>query len=293
MICLDEKKYFHAFNLIGGIGPVGFKKLLSHFKTLKDAWQSSSDELVRAGLKPSIAGEISKKKRHINPDWELEKVIRQNIGLITISDSDYPKLLKEIYAPPALLYLRGKILPQDELSLGIVGPRKISSYGKQITPLIAAEVCRKGLTIVSGLAKGVDTIAHQTALKNSQRTIAVLGSGIDSKSIYPRSNLRLAEEIIQNGAVISEYPPGAKPLAQNFPQRNRIVSGLCLGVIVIEAGEKSGALITAKNALEQNREVFAVPGSILSSDSIGTNNLIKLGAKLVSQSKDIFEELNL
>jgi len=293
MICLDEKKYFHAFNLVGGIGPIGFKKLLSHFKSLKDAWQSSSAEFARAGLKPSVVREISKRKRQIDPDRELEKVIKQNIGLVTIKDDDYPKLLKEIYAPPAVLYIRGKILPQDKLSLGIVGPRKISSYGKQITPLIAADICRMGLTIVSGLAQGVDTIAHQTALENGKRTIAVLGSGIDSRNIYPRSNLHLAERIIQNGAVISEYPPGTKPLAQNFPQRNRIVSGLCLGIVVIEAGEKSGALITAKNALEQNREVFAVPGSILSPDSIGTNNLIKLGAKLINQTKDIFEELNL
>ena len=202
-------------------------------------------------------------------------------------------MLKQIYAPPAILYLRGRFDSKDNLSLGVVGPRKVSFYGKQITPSLVADICRGGLTIVSGLARGVDTLAHQTALENEARTIAVLGSGIDAKSVYPRSNTRLAEKIAQNGAVVSEYPPGAKPLAQNFPQRNRIISGLCLGVIVIEAKEKSGALITASNALEQNREVFAVPGSILNPNSAGTNNLIKLGAKLVNSVKDIFEELRL
>jgi len=293
MTYLKEDKYFHAFNLTGGVGPVSFKKILNHFRSLKDAWRANTGEYARTGISQSIIDEIQKKRIKINPDRELEKISGQNIGIISIKNKEYPKLLKEIYAPPALLYIRGRFAPSDKLSLGVVGPRKVSLYGKQITPLLVADICQKGLTIVSGLAKGVDTLAHQTALENGSRTIAVLGSGIDSKSIYPRSNTRLAEKIIQAGAVISEYPPGAKPFAQNFPQRNRIISGLCLGVIVIEAREKSGALITAGNALEQNREVFAVPGSIISPNSTGTNNLIKLGAKLVSCAKDVFEELHL
>jgi len=159
--------------------------------------------------------------------------------------------------------------------------------------LITADLARAGLTIVSGLAKGIDALAHQAALEVKGRTIAVLGSGLDKKSIYPFTNRRLAEEISQNGAVISEFPIGTEPLAQHFPQRNRIISGLSLGILVIEAPEKSGALITAKDALEQNRDVFAIPGPILAKNSLGTNNLIKMGAKLVSQANDILEELNL
>jgi len=202
-------------------------------------------------------------------------------------------LLKEIYTPPALLYLRGKIEPRDEFSLGIVGTRKLSAYGQQATPFIAAELARAGLTIISGLAKGIDTLAHRAALSAGGRTIAVLGSGLNKTNIYPFSNRRLAEEISRKGAVISEFPLGTQPLAQHFPQRNRIISGLSLGILVIEAPERSGALITAKDALEQNRDVFAIPGPIFAQNSFGTNNLIKMGAKLVGQANDILEELNL
>jgi len=289
----QEQKYFNAFNLIGGIGSITFKKLLVYFKSLENAWSSNLTELSQAGLNRSVIEQIRKQRPRINPDLEMERLSKENIDLITINDKDYPKLLKEIYAPPALLYIRGQFKPEDEFSLGIVGPRKLSFYGKQVAPLIAANLSRAGLTIVSGLAKGVDTLAHQSTLETGGRTIAVLGSGLDKRSIYPFQNKHLAEKIAQNGAVISEYPLGSSPLAQNFPQRNRIISGLSLGVLVIEAGEKSGALITAKDALEQNREVFAIPGSILNQTSIGTNNLIKMGAKLVSNIDDILEELKI
>jgi DNA processing protein len=289
----EEVKYFNAFNLIDGIGPIAFKKLLAYFKSLKTAWSAEVSEFTQVGLGKSVIEQIRKKRPKINPDWEMGKLIKEGIDLITIQDKNYPKLLKEIYTPPALLYIRGKFKATDQFSLGIVGTRKLSLYGRQITPLITADLAQAGLTIVSGLAKGIDTLAHQTTLETNGRTIAVLGSGLDRKSIYPFINRRLAEKISQNGAVISEFPLGTKPLPQHFPQRNRIISGLSLGVLVIEAPEKSGALITAKDALEQNRDIFAIPGPIFNQNSLGPNNLIKMGAKLVSQANDVFEELNL
>lgn len=290
---VKSAKYFNAFNLIGGIGPIGFKKLISYFGSLDIAWKAGVSELKQAGLNQSIIEQINKQRPKINPDYEMEKLEKEKINLITIQDENYPKLLKEIYAPPAALYVRGCLSPKDELSLGIVGTRRLSSYGQQITPIITSELSKSGITIVSGLAKGIDTIAHKAAIENKGRTIAVLGSGVDKKSVYPAINKHLSEQIIQNGAVVSEFPINTEPLAQNFPQRNRIISGLCLGILVIEAPEKSGAMITAKDALEQNREVFAVPGHILSPNSLGPNNLIKMGAKLVNQASDILEELNI
>ncbi len=290
----QNAKYYNAFNLINGIGPIAFSQMRSYFPSLEYAWNTTNlNEFQQAGLRQSLIEQIKINRPKINPDWEMEKLNKAGIGLITIEDNNYPFLLKEIYRPPALLYIRGKFQKQDNTSIGIVGTRKCTFYGKQITPFITAELCSAKLTIVSGLAKGIDTLAHKTALENNKRTIAVLGSGIDQQSIYPRINQRLAEQITENGALISEFPPRTPPLSHHFPQRNRIISGLSLGIVVIEAPEKSGALITARDALEQNREVFAIPGHIYSSNSIGPNNLIKMGAKLVSQTKDILEELNL
>jgi len=289
----SESKYFNDFNLIGNIGPIAFKKLLNYFNSLNIAWESEINEFRKAGLNQFTVEQIRKQRPNINPDYEMERLEKEKIDLITIQDESYPKLLKEIYAPPAILYIRGSFKPSDKFSLGVVGTRKLSSYGQQITPKITSELSQSGLTIISGLAKGIDTIAHQAAIDNNGRTIAVLGSGIDSKSVYPAINKYLAEKITENGAVISEFPINTKPLAQNFPQRNRIVSGLSLGILVIEAPEKSGAMITARNALEQNRDVFAIPGDILSNNSMGPNNLIKMGAKLVTKTNDILEELNL
>ncbi|NQV00682.1 MAG: DNA-protecting protein DprA [Parcubacteria group bacterium] len=214
-----QTKYYNAFNLIGGIGPIGFKKLLTYFNSLEDAWSAEFNEFKQAGLTEFVIEQIRKKRHKINPDWEMEKLDKQGINLITVQDKDYPRLLKEIYNPPAALYIRGHFQSADKC-FGIVGTRKLSAYGNQITPLITADLAKSGLTIVSGLAKGIDTIAHETALKTNNRTIAVLGSGIDRTSIYPFENQGLAEKISQNGAVISEFPVGTQPLAQNFPQRN-------------------------------------------------------------------------
>lgn len=288
-----QAKYYNAFNLINGIGPVTFKKLLTHFESLENAWSANINEFTSLGLNRPTLEQIRTQRLKINPDWQMERLAKEKIDLITIEDKNYPKLLKEIYAPPALLYVKGKFEPNDESSLAIVGTRKLTDYGRQITSLITTDLVKAGLTIISGLAKGIDTIAHQTALKAKGRTIAVLGTGIDKQSIYPTVNRYLAEEITRSGALISEFPIGTQPLAQNFPQRNRIVSGLSLGVLIIEAPMKSGALITTRNALEQNRDVFAIPGHILSPNSLGPNSLIKMGAKLVSQADDILKELNL
>jgi len=288
-----QAKYFNAFNLIKGVGPISFKKILSHFNSLEEAWSANLNEFDQVGLNQSTLEQIKYQRPKINPDWEIERLIKEKIDLITINDKTYPELLKEIYVPPPLLYIRGSLKSSDRISFGVVGTRQLSAYGHRITPLITADLSRAGLTIISGLAKGIDTLAHKAALKANGRTIAVLGSGLDKKNIYPQVNQHLSEIISQRGALLSEFPIGTKPFAQNFPQRNRIVAGLSLGVLVIEASKESGALITARNALEQNRDVFAIPGSIFSRNSLGPNNLIKLGAKLVNQANDILDELNL
>jgi len=212
---------------------------------------------------------------------------------IRLQDKNYPAILKEIHNPPQELYIEGEIIPQDKVAVAVVGTRKYTQYGKQVALDIAGKLAKLGITIVSGLAKGIDTFAHQAALENNGRTIAVLGTGMDRESFYPASNFELSKKITKNGVVLSEYPIGTRGTQFTFPERNRIVSGLSLGVVVVEAPEQSGALITATLAIEQNREVFAIPGSIYEKNSQGTNQLIKIGAKLVSDVDDILEELNL
>ena len=217
----------------------------------------------------------------------------EEIKTISIEDKEYPKLLKEIKNPPEILYLRGEILPEENC-FAIVGTRRCSDYGKQVALEIAGDLAEAGLTIVSGLAPGIDTFCHQATIERNKRTIAVLGTGLDEKSIYPQSNLKLAEKILKTrGALISEYLPGTPGSKFTFPNRNRIISGLSLGVLVIEAKEKSGALITADWAKKQKRLVFAIPGPIHSSNSKGCHYLIKHGAKLVENANDILKELNL
>lgn len=290
----EQAKYFIAFNQFHEkIGPARIKKLLNYFGNLKDAWQTSESELINAGLEESSAKEVCAGRLTIDPEKELEKVINEGLDVITILDENYPALLKEIYDPPAIIYVKGQIKPEDEKALAIVGTRNPSPYGQQTASFLSGQLAQTGLTIISGLARGIDTLAHLTALQNNGRTIAVIGSGLDRNSIYPPSNKKLAEQIAEKGAVISEYPLGSFALKHHFPARNRVISGLALGTLIIEAPEKSGALLTARHALEQNREVFAVPGSIFSQNSLGPNNLIKMGAKLVAGPQDILEELNL
>ncbi len=288
----DDKKYYNAFNFIPQIGPVRFRKLISHFKSMEDAWNAGASEFYGAGIEENIIEKILASRKNIFVDQEFEKLEKENIKILTITDDQYPTLLKEIHSAPAVLYYKGEI-KKDDLSIAIVGSRKVSMYGQQVASQLANELSKAGLVIISGMAYGIDSIAHRECVKLKNRAIAVLGGGINVSSIYPSINRKMAEEIISNGAIISEYPIGTPPLKQHFPARNRILSGLSLGVLIIESAERSGTLITARFALEQNREVFAVPGNIYSKTSEGTNNLIKLGAKLVTKTEDILEELNL
>jgi len=284
-------KYWVGFNIIPGIGRVKLTQLENYFGSLEHAWQASPSDLKQAGLDSSSIHAITSWQSKISLMAEMEKLDRYGVKVFTWHDEDYPSRLKEIYDYPPLLYVRGSILPEDEWCLAVVGTRRATVYGRQVTEEIVADLARSRITIVSGLAKGIDSIAHRSALDAGGRSIAVFACGLDT--VYPAENANLARSIIQQGALISEYPLGTRPKADNFPRRNRIMSALSLGVLVVEAGEISGAMITAHLALEQNREVFAVPGSILSPASRGTNHLIQEGAKLVSAYTDILEELNL
>jgi len=287
----EEIKYWVGFNLIPGIGRVRLVQLENHFGQLERAWQADAAELKRAGLDKGALRAISTHRAKISLDEEMEKLDRHGVKVLTYRDTDYPDRLKEIYDYPPLIYVRGTILPGDEWSLAVVGTRRASVYGRQVTEEIVRDLARSRITTISGLARGIDTVAHRSALDAGGRTIAVFGCGLDI--VYPSDNANLARRILEEGALISEYPLGSRPRPENFPRRNRIMSGLSLGVLVVEAGEQSGAMITANLALEQNREVFAVPGSILSPASKGTNRLIQEGAKMVRDFKDIAEELNL
>jgi len=237
-----------------------------------------------------ILNKIEQEKQHIDPEQEWDLLQKRNIKVITIKDEGYPSLLKNIYSPPPVIYYQGDFVTIMKQSKGIaiVGSRKATYYGRKVAREIASEITKSGYVVISGLAKGIDTNAHLGALEANGLTIAVLGSGIDR--IYPPENRSLAHRIIEKGAVVTEFPIFTKPEKNNFPRRNRIISGLALGTLVIEAGEKSGALITADYALEQGREVFAVPGSVHSFLSTGCHNLIKQGSKLVNSYHDILEE---
>jgi len=284
-------KYWVGFSIVPRIGRVKFTQLENYFGNLEDAWKASPVDLKHAGLDSSSIHAIVSWRAKISPDAEMEKLDRYGVRVLTRHDAEFPSRLKEIYDCPPLLYVRGSLLPEDEWCLAVVGTRRASVYGRQVTEEIVADLARNQITIVSGLAKGIDTIAHRSALDSRGRSLAVFACGLDT--VYPAENAALARNITQRGALISEYPLGTRPRPDNFPRRNRILSGLSLGVLVVEAGKTSGALITANLALEQNREVFAIPGSILSPASQGTNRLIQEGAKLVHSYTDILEELNL
>jgi len=287
----SDIKHRVGFSIIPGIGRVKFTQLENYFGNLEDAWKAPPAELKHAGLEASSIRNITQWRPQISLEAEMEKLDRLGVKVLSCHDSDYPSRLKEIYDYPPLLYVRGSLLAEDEWCLAIVGTRRASVYGRQVTEEIVTDLAQSRITIVSGLARGIDTIAHQSALAAGGRTIAVFACGLDI--VYPAENAQLARDIIQQGALVSEYPLGTKPRAENFPRRNRIMSGLSLGVLVTEAGDSSGALITTSMALEQNREVFAIPGSILSPTSRGTNHLIQEGAKLVRDYTDVLEELNL
>jgi DNA processing protein len=286
-----DKRYWIGFNLIKGIGAVRLRALQAHFGDLALAWQAPVDALVAAGLGPRIAERVASIRSTVDLDGFMERLTAQDIKVLTWDDSSYPLRLKEIDQPPPVLYVRGDLMDEDSWAVGIVGTRRVSAYGRQVTEELAAFLGSNGVTIVSGLARGVDAIAHQAALKVGGRTLAVLGCGVDR--IYPPENRQLAEKIMKSGAVVSDYAPGTPPESSNFPPRNRIISGLSMAVVVVEAGESSGALITAQFAVDQGREVFAVPGNILAPQSRGTNRLIQQGARPLLTAQDILDVLNL
>jgi len=280
-----------GLNLIGGIGSIRLRKLLDCFRQPEDIFNAPQEKLCTVlGIGNSLAADIcGLDKRGIEQEIFLAK--ERNIKIVTLEDKEYPLNLKYTFDPPIILYVKGEIKEYDALSIAVVGSRRASFYGLSCAERFAGDLSRRGLTILSGMARGIDSLAHRAALKHGGRTIAVMGSGFNH--IYPPENRELIDEISRNGAVISEFPMDAKPLRQNFPRRNRVISGLALGVLVVEAAQNSGALITADFALEQGRDVFALPGKVDSYTSFGTNDLIKQGAKLVSCCEDIFEELNL
>jgi DNA processing protein len=287
----NDLRYWVGFNIVPGIGRVKFSQLQSYFKDLADAWQAPAAELKKAGLDNGTVQAMVELRPKIDLDAEMAKLEKLQIKAIRCLDTEYPESLKEIFDYPPLLYIKGRLAEEAEPCLAVVGTRSPTVYGRQVAEIMAEELAQNGICVVSGLARGIDTAAHRRTLEKGGRTLAVLAGGLDS--IYPAENNLLARRICENGALVSEYPVGAKPRPENFPRRNRIMSGMSLGVLVIEADEASGAIITANIAAEQNREVFAVPGSILSPKSRGTNKLIQDGAKLVRNSRDILEELNI
>ncbi len=286
-----DLQYWVGFSLINGIGRVKLAQIENYFGRLENAWLATAGDFKKAGLESNIIKSIEATRPQIDLDTEMEKMERAGVKAYTCKDQEYPSRLKEIYDYPPIIYIKGELTTQDEWCIAVVGTRRNTVYGRQVTEEIVEDLSRNKITVVSGLARGIDTIAHRRTLESGGRTIAVVASGLDI--VYPSENAGLSRSIINQGALISEYPLGTKPRADNFPRRNRIMSGMSLGVLVIEADEASGAIITAHMAVEQNREVFAIPGSILSPMSRGTNKLIKEGAKLVQNCTDILEELNL
>lgn len=288
---MSELKYWLGFNLVKGVGSSKLNALLTHFGDIEHAWHAHEQELVKIGFDRRARKNLIEARQTLDLDAELARVQETGARLICWESSEYPDYLREIDGAPPLLYLQGSIEDIDRWAVAVVGTRRVTAYGRQVTQEIVGEMVRNGVTIVSGLARGVDAVAHRTALEFGGRTLAVLGSGLDE--VYPAEHRKLAQEIGNGrGAIITEYALGVRPEARNFPPRNRIISGLSLGVIVVEAGERSGALITTRFALEQNRDVFAVPGNINSPASKGPNRLIQDGAKLVTSAKDVLEELN-
>lgn len=284
--------YLVGLSLLPGIGPVRFGRLLERCGDAERAWRATERDLLAVGVEARSMPQLLERRRSLCIQDELARLEHLGVSVLAAGDPEYPLRLNETYAPPPLLYVRGEITRADDQAIGVVGTRSPTIYGKELASRIVPQLVGGGLTIVSGLARGIDTIAHQATLQAGGRTIAVLGCGIDV--VYPSENRRLYERIAEQGAVVTEYPLGTKPDAYNFPARNRIISGLSLGVLVVEAQNGSGALITADYANEQNREVFAFPGRATDRNSAGCNRLIREGrAKLVTEVEDILAELDL
>ena len=287
---MENNIYWIWFSRIRKIGTIRKQRLLEEFKHPKYIWDLTKSDLLKVNqIGDILSEEILRKEYRQGLDNELKYLNKNNIKHITIQDEEYPEKLRHIYDSPISIYCKGNISLLKEFSLAIIGCRENTEYGKVVTNYIGYNLGKEKLVTVSGLAKGIDSIAHKATLMGKGKTIAVIGSGLDN--IYPKENIKLAEEIVKaGGLIISEYPIGTKPLNMNFPARNRIISGLSDGVIVIEAKKKSGTMITVDFALEQGKNVFVIPGNLTSKNSEGTNELIKQGAKCVTCMEDIYEE---
>ncbi len=289
---MSDLKYWLGFNIVKGIGAAKLQALRDHFGSMEIAWRTDSAELKRIGLDKRTIASFLTTRTELDLDGEMEKLQKMGVDLICWDSAEYPPQLRDIPASPPVLYVKGELRETDRWAIAIVGTRRLSAYGRQMTHLITSGLLRHDITIVSGLARGIDSVAHKLAVEQGGRTIGVLACGIDC--IYPPENRKLADQIADGqGAIISEHALGVQPEKKNFPPRNRIISGLSLGTVVVEAAEISGALITTKFAREQGREVYAVPGNANSRASKGTNKLIKQGGKLVTEAQDILEDLNL
>lgn len=289
---MNNIPYLLALHSIDGLGPIRLKAILDYFKDPKLAWEASAAQLLNIGIPKNVVELLLQTRKKLEPESYAQSIKEKGISWLTIFDESYPKLLAQIYDPPIVLYLQGEILPQDANAIAVVGTRKMTGYGKVITEQFTKGLVAGGLTIVSGLARGVDSQAHKGAIGSGGRTIAVLGGGLDQ--IYPPENRGLAKEIVSgSGALLSEFPPDYPSLPGNFPSRNRIIAGLSKAVLVTEAAQDSGSLITARLAVESGREVFAVPGPVTSSLSKGPIDLIREGARIVFDPKEILEELGI
>jgi len=287
----SERRFYLAFNRIPYLGPAGFRRLESAFGSLAEAWRAPLSRLRSAGLGARALSALEALRPRIDPAREEALAERLGLQVLTWRDPDYPARLREIPDPPPVLYLKGNLRPEDARAVAVVGTRRPTPYGRQATAHLVEGLARAGVTVVSGLALGIDGVAHRTALEAGGRTLAVLACGLDR--VYPPEHRDLAEAVARSGALLSEFPPGTRPEAHNFPRRNRLLSGLALGVLVVEAPEASGALITVRWALDQGREVMAVPGPIFSPASRGALRLLQEGARLVMEVEDILEEVGL
>ena len=283
--------YYLAFARVKGIGPVRVRKLKAHFGELRLAWAAGEFDLMAAGLDPKAIAALRNARKTIEPDAEVAQLHKAGATALTWDDPHYPRLLREVADPPPVLFVKGQITDADAFAISIVGTRNATVYGREVAEMLAGDMARNQITVVSGMARGIDAVAHQAAINAKGRTIAVLGCGVDV--VYPPEHRRLAQQITEHGAIVSDYPIGTPPDAANFPPRNRIISGLSMGVVVVEADERSGALITTEFAAEQGRDVFAVPGNIFNKSSRGPNKLIQNGAKVVLDTQSVLEELNL
>jgi DNA processing protein len=290
MNAVAERDFWVAFHFVPFIGPSRIRRLQDHFGSLERAWTADANRL-RAALDERSLAALVKTRSEIDVARLRADLERDGIATVTLADKHYPRLLREIGGPPPVLFHRGTLLEEDATAVAVVGTRNVSPYGREIARQIGSGLAEAGVTVVSGLALGVDGIAHQAALEAGGRTIAVLGGGLNR--LYPHQHRNLAGRIAAQGVVVSEHAPDRKPDAPNFPARNRIISGLSLGVVVIEAPERSGALITVDFAADQGRDVFAVPGNVTSPASVGTNRLIRDGARLVRCAGDVLEDLRL